>query len=104
MSSFAPNMDLSGLVDRPMSELAPVIREAVDKHASRDDLDRVGSLFLSRTLHLLREGSRTQILAECVDLDRFLTSKAGKSVAAKHLRINPRDFSVNYLQTSVNMI
>lgn len=84
MKRFAPNMDLSGFVDRPMKELIPVVEAAAKAKATRNELDRVGSLLFDRTLHLLREGSRTQILAECVDLDRFLTSKAGKWVEGKY--------------------
>lgn len=48
------------------------------------ELDRRGALFLDRALWLLRQGSRTQIVDECVDLDGFLASKAGKWVQATY--------------------
>jgi DNA-binding MarR family transcriptional regulator len=83
MTTATP-IDLTGFVNSPMADLVPVVEEAAKHQAALQELDRRGALFFDRTLWLLRQGSRTQILDECVDLDRFLTSKAGKWVQATY--------------------
>jgi DNA-binding transcriptional ArsR family regulator len=78
-------IDLTGFVDAPMRELAPVVEQIVAAGgASTDDLERAGALFFDRTLQLLREGTRSQMLEECTDLDRFLVSERGRLVQKEH--------------------
>jgi DNA-binding MarR family transcriptional regulator len=78
------NLDLSGFVDTPMAEVVPFVEEVLRKDPSRLAVDRLSSLFFDRTLQLLREGSRTQIMEECAELDRFLVSPTAESLKAKH--------------------
>jgi DNA-binding MarR family transcriptional regulator len=55
-----------------MEEIVPVLERAATEGPGPDRLAHVGSVILDRTLHLLREASREQILEECVALQKFL--------------------------------
>lgn len=84
MLSKIADVDLSGYVNSPMSEVLPVVEQALQMEASDNDLERVGSLLFDRTLSLLREASRTEIVNECASLGSFLSSETGRSAERDH--------------------
>jgi FixJ family two-component response regulator/DNA-binding transcriptional ArsR family regulator len=75
-------MDLTGFVDTTMSELVEAVEKTEDR--SLPSLQRVGSIFFDRTLDLLREGSRRQILDEAAALSEFLCGPSGERIERDH--------------------
>jgi DNA-binding transcriptional ArsR family regulator len=78
--SAAGQPDLTAFVDAPMAEIVPALQAAV-RDAGPPSLEQAGALIRDRTLDLLREGSRGQILDEGLALDRFLSSPEGRALA-----------------------
>jgi DNA-binding MarR family transcriptional regulator len=69
-------MDLSGFRDVPAGEVAPLLERAAE--ASEDEaIPVLTALLRNRTLRLLRQGSRQEILDEALMLNRFLAVEAG---------------------------
>lgn len=73
---------LSAYINAPIGELRSVLEQAATKATDRVLVDAVGGLVLHRTLRLLREESRQQILAEGIALDEFLYSAPGEALKA----------------------
>ena len=69
-------LDLSGHRGLPPSEIAPLLEKVADA-PEEEALSALTALLMDRTLHLLRLGSRQEILAEALMINRFLTLPEG---------------------------
>ncbi|MBI3270740.1 MAG: winged helix-turn-helix transcriptional regulator [Planctomycetes bacterium] len=81
--------DLSDLLDAPLPRLVERLVQAGPETDPRD-LGRVEGLLLHRTLHLLRQASRDQIVEESLALDRFLDGEAARPLRDRHPRFHAR--------------
>jgi DNA-binding MarR family transcriptional regulator len=69
-------LDLSGYRDAPPEEVATLLEKAADTAEERA-FPVLTALLMNRLLRLLRQGSRQEILAEAMMLNRFLAVEAG---------------------------
>lgn len=69
--------DLTGHLDVPPAEVAPLL-ELASQEMAEQPFRALTLLLLNRTLNLLREGSRQELLAEAMMVNRFLEIEAGR--------------------------
>ncbi len=75
---------LSAHINASFVELRPVLEQTRPAASDRPMAEAVGGLILHRTLKLLRDSSRDDILTEGIALDGFLTSPAGDQFRTTH--------------------
>ena len=79
------SLDLSGYRDASAHEVAALLERLGDE-PQEQALSAVTALLMNRTLRLLRQGSRQEILDETLMLSRFLALPAGKRLEERHGR------------------
>jgi DNA-binding MarR family transcriptional regulator len=79
-----PPQPLSAYINASFVELRPVLEQTRPAASDRPMAEAVGGLILHRTLKLLRDSSRDDILTEGIALDGFLTSPAGDQFRTTH--------------------
>ena len=85
MIAMLDSLDLSGYRDASAHEIAALLERLGDE-PQEQALSAVTALLMNRTLRLLRQGSRQEILDETLMLSRFLALPAGKRLEERHGR------------------
>ena len=80
--SQLPHPDLTGLQRVPFSEIAEDLNALARDPDSRR-IDALDGLLLGRTLRLIKEGTRAELLDEALNLARFQESEAGRLLQEK---------------------